>query len=771
MHSANSVLEKNLYRLVNTLVLSCIVIFNVGDYLGIFNPRIWYIAVLFGIVLAIFCVVYFFASQRLITLFSVIAIIFVVCIIAGLSNVHAFVSNYIKWASGAHGWRQDWIFGYQCIQALWIVILLYALQLVFEKFFYIKLFVAIALVAMLAYYLHLDKDVSYVGVAFSFCFIALLFIEWTERCWKKEKQRTITTYMLWMVPFLVIYLVLMLRLPVSKEPYQWKYLKAAASYCEEKFLMMMDDIFGDEDEYDLSLSGFSDRAGLGEGVAEDNKEIMTVHSNKVMQSNLYLTGKHFNSFENMTWEAHQTEGAYDRYIDTLETIYAITKYDPDYKYKYMQSADLEICYKDLNTRYMFAPLKTYSYNQDSEEIKFVVGEGSTFFNKSKNYGFNYETDYYQLNLASDSFYGFLKTDIEYDEEIWNKTLRDFKNQTKIDLTYEDIETYKTRCYEEYTEAPALSKNVSDYLNSVTGNCETDIEKLWAIDAELSGYSYTKQPQNLPDKVVDATSFLDYFLLEAREGYCTYYATAFVLLARAEGFPARYVQGYCVPMNGLDEVTVLSSMAHAWPEVYIDDIGWIAFEPTPGYKEIRYTSWTTDKFEYSSNKYDDYYKQNAAETATLTDADEVENETYIHGVKRIINLICKIVFLLLVSMMLIICLITFVKKCIYKNKSIEEKYHIKVKRNIKLLGAFGMRISDTETLSDYNDRINDFFDNEIQLSFLNVHEEIIYGNKVIDYKLIENVDGQYKELLVCLKNKSLYKYIRYGFFRILCCDVG
>ena len=38
------------------------------------------------------------------------------------------------------------------------------------------------------------------------------------------------------------------------------------------------------------------------------------------------------------------------------------------------------------------------------------------------------------------------------------------------------------------------------------------------------------------------------------------------------------------------MTVTANMAHAWPEVYIEGIGWLPFEPTPEYEEIRYTPW-------------------------------------------------------------------------------------------------------------------------------------------------------------------------------------
>jgi len=136
----------------------------------------------------------------------------------------------------------------------------------------------------------------------------------------------------------------------------------------------------------------------------------------------------------------------------------------------------------------------------------------------------------------------------------------------------------------------ISEAAREYLNQITGEQETDIQKLLAIEEALSGLQYTENPGELPEYVQSEAEFLDYFLSESRKGYCAYFATAFVLLARAEGIPARYVEGFCVPITADKNMTVTSGMAHAWPEVYLEGVGWIPFEPTPGYEELRYTPW-------------------------------------------------------------------------------------------------------------------------------------------------------------------------------------
>lgn len=74
-------------------------------------------------------------------------------------------------------------------------------------------------------------------------------------------------------------------------------------------------------------------------------------------------------------------------------------------------------------------------------------------------------------------------------------------------------------------------------------------------------------------------------LQVRSGYCVHYASAFAVMARSLGMPARIVVGYLpgsasrIAQQGGTEYTVTSSQLHAWPEVYFQGVGWVPFEPT------------------------------------------------------------------------------------------------------------------------------------------------------------------------------------------------
>src|SRR5204862_3430287 len=77
-----------------------------------------------------------------------------------------------------------------------------------------------------------------------------------------------------------------------------------------------------------------------------------------------------------------------------------------------------------------------------------------------------------------------------------------------------------------------------------------------------------------------TDPVDGFLFDARRGFCEHYASAFVVLLRAAGIPARVVTGYQGgEMNPRgDYLIVRQSDAHAWSEALIDG-RWRRFDRT------------------------------------------------------------------------------------------------------------------------------------------------------------------------------------------------
>jgi len=81
--------------------------------------------------------------------------------------------------------------------------------------------------------------------------------------------------------------------------------------------------------------------------------------------------------------------------------------------------------------------------------------------------------------------------------------------------------------------------------------------------------------------------IDWFLFELRQGYCTYYATAMVVMLRSLGVPARMVAGFAEGEwdASLGRYIVRERDAHTWVEVYFPGYGWIEFEPTAAQRPL------------------------------------------------------------------------------------------------------------------------------------------------------------------------------------------
>jgi transglutaminase-like putative cysteine protease len=74
------------------------------------------------------------------------------------------------------------------------------------------------------------------------------------------------------------------------------------------------------------------------------------------------------------------------------------------------------------------------------------------------------------------------------------------------------------------------------------------------------------------------------VLRTGAGVCQDFAHLLIALARHRGLPARYVSGYLVPRgggDGKDETVIGGRASHAWAELFVPGVGWVAVDPTLG----------------------------------------------------------------------------------------------------------------------------------------------------------------------------------------------
>ena len=102
-----------------------------------------------------------------------------------------------------------------------------------------------------------------------------------------------------------------------------------------------------------------------------------------------------------------------------------------------------------------------------------------------------------------------------------------------------------------------------------------------VESALSYFRNENFYYTLNPPPISASNPVEGFLFETRKGFCEHYATAFVVLMRVAGVPARVVTGYqggqWNPVGKFLEVK--QADAHAWAEVWLPDQGWTRIDPT------------------------------------------------------------------------------------------------------------------------------------------------------------------------------------------------
>ena len=96
------------------------------------------------------------------------------------------------------------------------------------------------------------------------------------------------------------------------------------------------------------------------------------------------------------------------------------------------------------------------------------------------------------------------------------------------------------------------------------------------------FFYKKEPE-----LAQSGDSLTQFLRGNQYGNSAYYASAGVLAMRSLGVPARYAEGYYADPDNIaqsrnGQILLTSQDAHAWTEIYMDGMGWIPVDFTPGF---------------------------------------------------------------------------------------------------------------------------------------------------------------------------------------------
>jgi transglutaminase-like putative cysteine protease len=341
---------------------------------------------------------------------------------------------------------------------------------------------------------------------------------------------------------------------------------------------------------------------LGGNVYLTNEVVMEVES---PVQNVHLRALSKSRYTGHSWVRTDTEQSYffaESFDDTALTKSLIAG-DPDMMNELFPSVDISVKYKDFNTGIVYAPLKLSSLDIGAP-VTLVGTDELLLANGYENdlaYGLKYyqpaygnsrladlarkagEASPFPLVHAGNVGFGFSDGGVVQRVQI-------FEGRGEVTMDGDRYYAIPNSAYalsvangvfaDQYMQLPdTLPQRIRDLADEITKDATNDYDKAVAIEDYLRhNFSYTLTPGG-SDLDRD---FVDQFLFEGKRGYCTYFATAMVVLLRCEGVPARYVEGYVLPgyanSRGVYEVT--KKQGHAWVEVYFEGLGWLTFEPTP-----------------------------------------------------------------------------------------------------------------------------------------------------------------------------------------------
>lgn len=208
---------------------------------------------------------------------------------------------------------------------------------------------------------------------------------------------------------------------------------------------------------------------------------------------------------------------------------------------------------------------------------------TSLFNIWKPYSADVPTSKYGCNGSGEFFLSRSGRGREY--KVASRLPRVYDDQLRSAPSSPDAKGNGLAKYLQLSET--VTPRVKSLSHQITDGYSNDYDKACAIRNYLKeNYSYSLDPSELPE----GRDFVDYFLFDGKEGYCTYFASAMTVMCRINSIPARYVEGFVLgsgdkSSDGLYDV--YSKKAHAWVEVYFDGYGWVTFEPTAGFDGLDY----------------------------------------------------------------------------------------------------------------------------------------------------------------------------------------
>lgn len=647
-------------------------------------------------------------------------------------NPIAWVSDLATWVWEYDGSKELYVASHAHVLVLGIGIAGTILFYLLMKYESVKLLLSIiffgALMVLSLKKVELHKIV--IGVAI-FYMLSILVEQAGRQYNRKAGRPDKKGGILYLAPVCLLLAVLSVGMPSKPEPIQWKFVKNIYFTIKDK----VDHIITEWEffkgkgmaEFSLAMTGYSDEGGqLGTGELRDNDKVALKVSGFSGENSVYFIGSVSDIYTGNSWKKSKLDSIpekKDYLLDYYELLLGLSRVDQAVleDHRFVQRRIVNVEFEKIKTKTFFYPLKSSWYKVYKLTPDPVDNMSNITFKKAVGEGTNYQTIFYEMNLKGEDFQQMLRDadqfsyasgtydldrieEIEY-EYFFHSSAAKIHNEPDI---FTDLQTRAEHIKEQYTVLPEeLPDRVRELAYDITKDAETTYDKLKAIEKHLSTYTYSVTPGNLPE----GEDFVDYFLFDNKQGFCTSFATSMAILGRCVGIPTRYVEGFLMDSSdkGSQTYMVRNRKAHSWAEAYIEGVGWIPFEATPPFYEYRYTQWQEivkkrDTTNPSAMNIPEPIMppEFAPQTMTLTKEERLPN-AMIGGIVVVTTLLTALLLLIIYD---IVLRLKYKKK--YNKADYSSKMYLRFLRILSMLKKNGFTLGTEDTLLNLSDRIKDLY---------------------------------------------------------------
>jgi len=309
--------------------------------------------------------------------------------------------------------------------------------------------------------------------------------------------------------------------------------------------------------------------------------------------------------------------------------------------------------------------------------------------------------------------------------------------------------------------------LSDLTREITKGTNNNYQKAINIRDFLRNNLQYSQDIDAPPPGKDA---VQHFIFDAKTGYSDYFGSSMAVMLRAAGIPSRLAVGYLnSEYDEKDDIyIVLESGAHAWPEAYFSNYGWIPFEPTPG-RGVGIVGAPYSNFVEESASFN---RMNLVDLAGFAFEDEdllssdlpVEEYAPQSVYDTIFDSFAQssvIVGFSIIALLIIIILVTLIviwRVVFSYPKSVESAYF----KLIRLGRLAGIRLRSGETPIEYADRLTKVTTESLSIYanfIVRSYGETIYYRNSDEIKISSDDWSSLSKELLIEANKNFFRFLR------------